>query len=439
MNPLSADPVAAWRAAARDHLARREPALAEPFFSRLLALQPDDLEALRFLADRHASRGEHAPATELLQHAARRYPEDPGVLLQLGAAQLAAGDFGRAASSLQDALRLAPQHFVGRLQLGIALEQLGHPHDALKTYFNAIRDAQAQGRWLSDASTAPGLREVVKYAMRYVHSGRKELLHGVLAPLRQRYGDAELGRVEQCLAIYFGEQPSQIPDARQRPKFLYFPGIPSQPYYPRERFPWLDALEAATEQVRAEMDAVLSESSLEAFLGTQSAEQAGTMLAASGRQAAAWDAYFFYRHGRRHDAHAVECPATAALLEQLPLVRIREHAPETLFSVLRPGTHILPHTGVTNTRLVTHLPLLVPRDCALRVGGEIHEWQAGRCVTFDDTFEHEAWNRSEETRVVLILDSWNPDLTELERAAVTDLVQAIGDFNETGAVPGVAA
>jgi aspartate beta-hydroxylase len=97
--------------------------------------------------------------------------------------------------------------------------------------------------------------------------------------------------------------------------------------------------------------------------------------------------------------------------------------------VLRPGSHILPHRGVTNTRLVTHLPLIVPADCALRVGGEVHAWQEGRCVTFDDTFEHEAWNRSGDTRVVLILDSWNPDLDEAERVAVADLVGAIGDFN----------
>jgi aspartate beta-hydroxylase len=106
-----------------------------------------------------------------------------------------------------------------------------------------------------------------------------------------------------------------------------------------------------------------------------------------------------------------------------------------LYSVLRPGTHILPHRGVTNTRLVTHLPLIVPSDCAIRVGGEIHEWQEGRCVTFDDTFEHEAWNNSSETRVVLILDSWNPDLTEVERVAVTDLVEVIGDFNRASEVP----
>ena len=424
------------RALAHEHLSRREPILAEPFFARLLGMQPDDLESLQFLANRHFSRGEHQRAVELLQRAARIRPNDPAIHRQLGSVQLAMGDFSGAATSLRECLRRAPELFVARLKLGIALEQLGHANEALVAYFMAIRTAQLQGRWLSDANTAEDLRDVVKYAIAYVNRERHRLFSDLLEPLRQRYGAAELARVERSLAIYCGEQPANIPDPRQLPKFLYFPDVPSQPYYPRERFPWLDALEDATATVRAELDAVLSrQQELEAFLGPQSPQDAQEMLRSSGSQQAAWDAYFFYRHGTRYDAHCASCPATAALLDALPLVRIREHAPETLFSVLRPGTHILPHRGVTNTRLVTHLPLIVPPDCALRVGGEIHEWQTGRCVTFDDTFEHEAWNRSDETRVVLIFDSWNPDLTEAERAAVTDLVEAMGDFNQACELP----
>jgi aspartate beta-hydroxylase len=266
--------------------------------------------------------------------------------------------------------------------------------------------------------------------MAYIDNGRHQLFDAVLAPLRERYGAAELSRVEDCLAIYLGEKPAALPDPRQQPKFLYFPGIPSQPYYPRERFPWLDELESNTEVIRDELRAVLSEPQvLESFLLTDSPQDAADLLRSSGTGAAAWDAYFFHRHGERYDAHAARCPRTAALLDSLPLARVREHSPETLFSVLRPGSHILPHRGVTNTRLVTHLPLIVPPDCALRVGGEIHVWQEGHCVSFDDTFEHEAWNHSGETRVMLILDIWNPDLTAIEREAVTDLVGAIGDFN----------
>ena len=110
-------------------------------------------------------------------------------------------------------------------------------------------------------------------------------------------------------------------------------------------------------------------------------------------------------------------------------MRIPEHAPEICFSVLTPDTHILPHHGSTNTRLVTHLPLVVPPDCAIRVGDDVHEWKEGECITFDDTFLHEAWNRSDRTRAVLILDVWNPYLSDVEKAAVTALITAIRQFN----------
>ena len=415
---------------ARAQLQRGDLAQAEQAFQQLLALLPADVEALCFVADRQLARDQHALALDTLQAALQANPDSAPLLHQLGATQLAAGAFAAAALSLRGCLRQQPRAFLARLRLGIALEQLQQPKEALLAYYGAIRQAQLQGRWLNDATTAPALREVVQYAMRYVNDGRARLFSELLKPLRQRHGASELVRVEHCLAVHLGQQALEFPDARQQPKFLYFPGVPSQPFYPHERFPWLETLEAATATVRAELRAVLEQASLEAFLGEPDSAATTSMLRGESGRAAAWDAYFFHRHGKHYDDHRARCPQTTRLLDALPLVHIRDHAPEALFSVLRPGTHILPHRGVTNTRLVTHLPLIVPRDCALRVGGEIHEWQEGRCVTFDDTFEHEAWNRSDQTRVVLILDSWNPDLTEVERLAVTALVEAIGDFNQ---------
>lgn len=409
---------------------------AEQAFLAILERHPHDVEALRFIAECRSLRGDQAAAIERLQVAVRLRPEDPAAWGQLGSAQMTAGDYDGAAASFRHGLALAPQMFVARLQLGIALEQLGQPHEALKAYFMAIESAHAVGRWGDNATTAPRLRDAVKHAVNYVNTQRRRLFHDALEPLRERYGDSELVRVERSLAVYFLDRPANIPDPRQRPKFLYFPDITSQPYYPRQHFPWLEALEAATDSVREELRAVLSaEQSLESFLGDVPPEAMQGMLASSSEQAPSWDAYFFHRHGLPDEAHRASCPRTAALLDALPLVRIRDHAPEALFSVLSPGTHILLHTGVTNTRLVTHLPLIVPPDCAIRVGGEEHVWQEGRCVTFDDTWEHEAWNRSGQVRVVLIVDSWHPDLSEVERAAVTDLVEAIGDFNQSCKLP----
>jgi aspartate beta-hydroxylase len=424
--------VAAHREQARTGMRNGDKARAEQAYIRVLTAVPDDLEALQHLASFHLARDEVDRAMELLLVAQRADPENPLTLHQLGMVRTAGGDFDGAIDDLRSALELAPNMFLARLRLSMLLDQVGQSHEALVAGFNAINVAQGMGRWLSDETTAPELRDLVKRAMHYVDTGRRALFDGVIEPLRQRYGRAELVRVEQCLAIYLGEQAAPQPDPRQQPKFLYFPGVPSQPYYSRERFPWLAELEASTTAIREELRAVLSHAQdLESFLQTDSPQDAADLLRSSGSAAPAWDAYFFHRHGERYDEHAAHCPQTAALLDALPLAHVREHSPETLYSVLRPGTHILPHRGVTNTRLVTHLPLIVPSDCALRVGGEIHEWQEGRCVTFDDTYEHEAWNRSSETRVVLILDSWNPDLSEVERAAVSDLVGAIGDFNRS--------
>ncbi|MEP7186767.1 MAG: aspartyl/asparaginyl beta-hydroxylase domain-containing protein [Rhodanobacter sp.] len=426
----------AFRTIARQQIRQGAMGAAENAFLDLLERKPQDVEALRFVANRQSERGEHEAAIRRLQMAIDVTGDDPTAWVQLGNAQMASADFTSAVTSLRSGLSLAPRIFVARLQLGIALEQLGQPHEALKAYFMAIESARAMGRWQDDTTTATALHEAVKHAMKYVNQGRRKLFRGVLEPLRERYGIAELVRVERSLSIYFSDQLANIPDPRQRPKFLYFPDIASQPYYPRKHFPWLEALEAATDVVRDELRAVLAqERSLESFLGESSSQASQGMLRSSSSLDPAWDAYFFYRHGERYDDHCARCPQTTAILDTLPLVRIRNHAPETLFSVLSPGTHILPHTGVTNTRLVTHLPLIVPPDCAIRVGGEEHIWQEGRCVTFDDTYEHEAWNRSGQTRVVLILDSWHPDLSEVERAAVTDLVETIGDFNQSCEIP----
>ncbi|SFK89626.1 aspartate beta-hydroxylase [Rhodanobacter glycinis] len=413
-------------------LERGDVASAEQAFRHQLEARPGDAEAWRFLAAREHARGNTAGAIEQLQQARRSDPRDPATLHQLGEMQMLAGDLQGAAESLRAGLALAPGMFVARLRLGVVLEQLQQSHAAMLAYLNAIDAAQAQGRWLSDATTAAGLREAVKHATRYVAAHRRAVFDAAMEPLRQRYGRAELTRVDACLAIYLGERITASPDPRQRPTFLYFPDLPSRPFYPRERFPAHARLEAATEAIREELHAVLAQArdELVPFLGAPAGEAAAAgLLGSSGTQPPAWDAFFFHRHGVRHDSECVRCPRTSTWLDSMALVRIRDHAPEALFSILRPGTHILPHRGVTNTRLVTHLPLVVPPDCALRVGGETHAWQEGRCVTFDDTFEHEAWNHSDRDRVVLIMDSWNPDLSEVEQAAVADLVAAIGDFN----------
>ena len=102
--------------------------------------------------------------------------------------------------------------------------------------------------------------------------------------------------------------------------------------------------------------------------------------------------------------------------------------PNALFSALAAHTHIPPHNGETNSRLVAHLPLIVPKNCTYRVGFEQRKWEVGKCLVFDDTIEHEAHNDSDELRVVLIFDLWNPLLTGTEKKLVSRLARSTREF-----------
>ena len=124
---------------------------------------------------------------------------------------------------------------------------------------------------------------------------------------------------------------------------------------------------------------------------------------------------------------------TEAALALAPQNTVPGRAPVAFFSALKPGTHIPPHNGATNTRLTVHMPLIIPPDCALRVGEETRTWEPGKLLLFDDTIRHEAWNFSDRLRVVLIFDVWHPMLTELERELVSQTVQGMLSYYGTGA------
>jgi aspartyl/asparaginyl beta-hydroxylase (cupin superfamily) len=208
---------------------------------------------------------------------------------------------------------------------------------------------------------------------------------------------------------------------------FYFPGLPQRPFYERDEFDWLPRLEAQVPAIRAELDAVLAD-------GDDGFQP--YVERAEGRPAPAnpllddpsWSAFFLWKNGEPVAANAARCPVTMAALAATPRPMIANWSPMGLFSVLRPGTHIRPHHGVLNTRLICHLPLIVPPGCGIRVGAETREWCEGETLIFDDSFEHEAWNRGDATRVVLLFEVWRPEITADERAALTRIFELIDTY-----------
>ena len=414
---------------ARRHLREGRLAEGEALFARLLEREPDHVEALNVAALAALRTGQPQRALPLLDRALAVDPAQVAAYHYRGTAREQCGDAAGARQDYEQALALDAGRDHTRLLLGRVLERLGEPHAAALSYLRALRSAQSQGRWLNPRTTPESLRPVVEQAIRHIGLVEAETFARVLEPVRAAYGRQSLERVEAAMRCFRGVERAQYPDPRQRPTLLYLPGLAPRPYFDTAALPFVAGLEAQTGAIRDELQrALASTDGREAVFHDAKVEHANL----KGGQPQ-WNGYYFYRHGRRNDTNAANSPRTLAAVDALPLPRIRGNAPEVLFSVLAPDTHLLPHRGVTNTRLVLHLPLIVPPDCALRVGGEQHEWQEGRCVVFDDTYEHEAWNRSTQTRVVLIADLWHPELTDAERAAFTELAPAIGELRREAA------
>jgi len=402
---------------------------AESAFARLLETSPGHVEALNVLALAALRRGQLPHAVELLERAVQSDPQDALTRHHLGRALDAAGSTAAALSAHAHAVRLRPDFSVARLYWAQLLERALKLDEAVVQYARALEDAQKGGRWLTPDTTPPALRPLVEHAVLAVRQHRNLAFAMLFEPLAKRFGNDSLSRVAHTLRVYFRQESAESPDPRQRPTFMFMPGLPAVPYFDRSLFPWVEDFEDQCSNIQAELHRVLpNPQGSERVFNSPELEQEN--LRGIGVPPS-WTGYYFYRHGERREDNCSACPLTAAALQPLPLSRVRGHGPEVLYSVFTPGTHLLPHRGVTNTRVVGHLPLIIPKDCALKVGGEVHAWIEGRTVVFDDTYEHEAWNRSDSTRVVLIFDLWNPHLTEIERLAFADLIAAIGDFRET--------
>lgn len=426
--------------AARDLARQGRLAEAEAAFGAVLQQWPDSVEAAIPLARLAAQRGDPARAGAVLSATRSAQPAHEMLAVELAVLLAGTGDLAAAIATLQDLVARQAQAPFGWLLLGQMLEDRGDAMAALLARYEAIRRAQAAGEWTAPATTPPHLHAQVAAALSALRQHRREVFQGLVEPLRQAHGGAALQRVDRALAAYLGDWQAAPTDSMQKPLFFYMPDLPTLPYVDPYRHDWAPRLAGAFTEIRDEaLSLVLDEHPLEDFVKVRAGDTIGNYL---GGLKPSWEAFFFYRHGQRYDDNHARCPRTSAVLDSLDLCRIPGQTPEILFSVLAPGTHILPHHGVTNTRCVMHLPLVVPEDCALHlVDRGVHHWREGELVMFDDTFLHESWNRSGSVRIIVLMDCWNPDLTRVERDAVTQIAQAIGALDialQTDAWQGMA-
>lgn len=384
----------------------------------------DDTRKANQSAVRAMQAGDLAGAQAILAEAANRERSSIATWLNLAAVRRQLGSLDSAFAALREALLLDPRNFPALLMNASLLERAGDHKAAAVAYGIAVFQAPP------DDQLDPPTLAAVNHG-REVHRRYTSELDGYIrarvadfrsqcAPVTRRRLDAFIGTTLRTRQRY-----------QQEPTDYYFPGLPPIDFYEREEFPWLEDFEAATAVVQQELLQILREDADGFTPYIHYDEHLPLDQWRELNHSPRWTAFHFYERGQPIEDRCRRAPGTLQAVTLLPQPDVALRSPVAMFSSLRPHTRIPPHTGVANFRLVVHLPLILPGQCYFRVGGETREWRLGEAWVFDDTLEHEAWNDSDETRIILICDIWNPRLSAEERLAIAAVIAATDAFNGT--------
>ena len=326
-------------------------------------------------------------------------------------ARRAQGNDAGELQALDAAIDADRRDFMAWLRKAELHQRLFEEADALAAWASVLQlAAQASDLPPEIAAALQVGRDFVSLATSQVASA----VDAEIRPLRAAMDETEKRRSAAFVDLALGRRRAYFNQCEG----LYYPFLPADEFFDRGHFEWMSSIEAATDDIRAELKALLADpgESLRPYVrmdkGLPDNKWSGL------DQSLDWGACFLWEYGEPNQAVLDRCPKTAAALATLPSANIPRRSPSAFFSILKPKARIPAHTGVTNTRTIVHLPLIVPPGCGFRVGGDTREWHEGQAFAFDDTIEHEAWNDSDKMRAVLIFDVWNPHLTPTEQAVI---------------------
>ncbi|OON63392.1 aspartyl beta-hydroxylase [Massilia sp. KIM] len=415
--------IAALEQQALQAAARGDNGRALRLWETLLARAPDHPRALRSLSHEAFAAGQLGRARELLQRLVEVDGRDKQQWLNLSVVCLAQKDEEGEEAALRGALAVDPYDLVA-----LVLRS--------RLYIRQGKRQAAAGACAAVAAVAPplhtlppDLQPAVREALAWYDGYNREFgdyLDDFLAPYLRELQGENLKRFRDSVDIMTGRKRRYD----SQPALFHYQGLAPVSFFEREEFPWLDAIEAATADIRAEFLAVAAQD--QGFTPyINYGEDQPLAQWAELNKSLSWSAFRLIDNGAVVEENAARCPRTMSALRGAPQPDQPGRTPSAMFSVLKPHTRIPPHTGVSNVRLVTHLPLIVPPGCGFRVGNDVREWVEGKAWVFDDTIDHEAWNDSDQLRVVLIFDVWHPQLSQAERAMITAMTAGINRFTES--------
>lgn len=383
----------------------------------------DNAPSLSAQADRAAAAGDLKQARALLQSAVAAGSADVNLWLKLAAICRAQGDIPAALAAVAGALKLDPLHFVALLLNASLLERQGSA-EADEHFGRALAQRP-------DEALPPQMAAMVQHAETRYRAFQDRTDANLSNVISQAVPDADAAEVAR-LGRFRTNIARLTTPYHSEPTDYHFPGLTEYEFFDRARFDWLERLEAATDGIAEDFARVAAAERAELVPYVQYPDGVPLRQWEALNHSREWLAIHLVRNGEIVEANARHCAFTMDLLRTLPQPVIDKVSPNAMFSLLAPGAHIPPHHGIANTRLVCHLPLIVPDKCWFRVGADRREWRRGEAWLFDDTIEHEAANESTALRVVFICDIWHPDLSVREQAGVRAVMEAQGGAGEGG-------
>jgi len=355
----------------------------------------------------------------MLEAARLTAPTDLFVLLMLADARKTAGETDGEFEAIQWALAVDPLYVPALLKKGSWCERQGKSLSACEAYSRAMTHSGSEAQW-------PGqLRAELGAARTYIERNSRGLHNFLAAEIRERLEELDsesADRWREAASIHAGRSGPYPSKSEQ----FHVPRLPAIPFFERSAFSRLEVLERNVDRIHDELAAVLERGQFQPYVAYPPGEPVNQWQALN--HSSRWSAFHLWRDGKPIAGNLDRLPETAKLLEEVELCDLDGFGPSAFFSALAPKTHIPPHHGETNARVIAHLPLIVPDGCRLRVGFEERQWQEGKTLVFDDTIEHEAFNDSNALRVVMIFGLWNPLLSDADRHVASVLAEGRRNF-----------
>ncbi len=240
-------------------------------------------------------------------------------------------------------------------------------------------------------------------------TSRKEIVRDLRAVLRSAFARSELRRIEGMLEIW-AESRTPALRTNQQVKGLFIPDLSTNPWLDPDEFSFVAALEDAYPRIKKEWTSFVRKGARLAPYGTRGGAHEARNMPEGWRELPLW------LQGRRFKAFDGFFPQTRPLISKV--TRHNGWVQQFNFLMLEPGAKIPPHVDAMNFLVTVQMGINVPSDCATEVSGEARTPTEGRCLSFDNSFVHSAWNYSSRPRVLLSIHTAHPRLTVTERSVI---------------------